>query len=147
MFLTFAYIYRESTCFVAETVLSVGWMNVLVVTKLAKGGECCAKLISHVWLFETLWTVAHQAPLSMEFSRQKFWSRLPFPSPGDLPDPGIEPVSHAFPSLAGRLFTTAPPDWDSNFHLVSSLTPFHLLYKICSDEWGRIWPPQHCVVY
>ena len=39
-----------------------------------------------------LWTVAHQAPLSMEFSRQEYWSRLPFPSPGDLPDPGIEPA-------------------------------------------------------
>ena len=39
-----------------------------------------------------LWTVAHQAPMSMEFSRQEYWSRLPFPSPGDLPDPGIEPA-------------------------------------------------------
>ena len=43
----------------------------------------------------TLWTVAHQAPLSMEFSRQEYWSGLPFPSPGDLPDPGIEPGSPA----------------------------------------------------
>ena len=47
---------------------------------------------------ETLWTVACQAPLSMEFSRQEYWSGLPCPPPGDLPDPGIEPV---FPSLAG----------------------------------------------
>ena len=44
----------------------------------------------------TPWTVAHQAPLSMEFSRQEYWSGLPFPSPGDLPDPGIEPWSPAF---------------------------------------------------
>ena len=43
----------------------------------------------------TLWTVAHQAPLSMEFSRQEYWSGLPFPSPGDLPNPGIEPMSPA----------------------------------------------------
>ena len=42
------------------------------------------------------WTVAHQAPLSMEFSRQEYWSGLPFPSPGDLPDPGIKPRSPAF---------------------------------------------------
>ena len=51
---------------------------------------------SHVHLCETLWTVAHQAPLSMEFSRQQYWSGLPFPSPGDLPDPGIESGSLAF---------------------------------------------------
>ena len=43
----------------------------------------------------TPWTVAHQAPLSMGFSKQEYWSRLPFPSPGDLPSPGIEPASHA----------------------------------------------------
>ena len=47
--------------------------------------------LSRVRLFATLWTVAHQAPLSMAFSRPEYWSGLPFPSPGDLPDPGIEP--------------------------------------------------------
>ena len=51
------------------------------------------------------WTVACQAPLSMEFSRQEFWSRLPFPSPGDLPDPEIQPASLASPALAGGFFT------------------------------------------
>ena len=49
--------------------------------------------------FMILWTVAHKAPLSMGFSRQEYRSGLPFPSPGDLPDPGIEPMS---PALAGR---------------------------------------------
>ena len=53
--------------------------------------------------FETLWTVAHQAPLSMGFLRQKYWGGLPFPSPGDLPDPGLEPA------LAGGFFTTELP--------------------------------------
>ena len=53
------------------------------------------KLLSRVRLFETAWTVAYKAPLSMGFSRQEYWSGLPFPSPGDLPDPGIEPVSSA----------------------------------------------------
>ena len=57
-------------------------------------------------LFVTPWSVAQQAPLSMGFLRQEFWSGLPFPSPGDLPDPGIEPVC---PALAGRFFTTEPP--------------------------------------
>ena len=53
------------------------------------------KSLSHVQLFATLWTIAHQALLSMGFSRQDYWSGLPFPSPGDLPDPGIEPRSPA----------------------------------------------------
>ena len=54
----------------------------------------------------TPWTIACQAPLSMGFSRQEHWNRLPCPSPGDLPDPGMEPVS---PALAGGFFTTEPP--------------------------------------
>ena len=53
------------------------------------------KSLSHVQLFETLWSVAHQAPLSMKLSRQEYWSGLPFPSPGDLPDLGTEPRSPA----------------------------------------------------
>ena len=54
------------------------------------------KSLSRVQLLVTPWTVAHQAPPSMEFCRQEYWSGLPFPSPGDLPDPGIEPRSPAF---------------------------------------------------
>ena len=53
----------------------------------------CAPLLSHVWLFVTSWTIDHQALLSMEFSRQEYWSGLPFSSPGALPNPGIESVS------------------------------------------------------
>ena len=53
----------------------------------------CAKLLNHVQLFATPWTVAHQAPLSMGFSRQEYWSGLPFPSSRELPDPGMEPAS------------------------------------------------------
>ena len=53
------------------------------------------KLLSCIWLFATSWTVAYQAALSMGFSRQEYWSGVPFPSPGDLPDPGIEPRSPA----------------------------------------------------
>ena len=52
-------------------------------------------MLSHVQLFATPWTVAHQAPLSMAFSRQEYWSGLPFPSPEDLPDPGIKLASLA----------------------------------------------------
>ena len=65
-----------------------------------------AKLLSRVWLFATPWTVAYQAPLSMEFSRQEYWSGLPFPYPGDLPDPGIEPGSS---TLQADALQSEPP--------------------------------------
>ena len=55
-------------------------------------------------------TVAHQAPLSTGFSRQEYWDGLPFLSPGDLPNSGIEPGSLMSPALAGRFFTTEPPE-------------------------------------
>ena len=58
----------------------------------------------------TPWTVAYQAPLSMGFSGQEYWSGLPFPFSGDLPDPGIEPEFPALLALADRFFTTEPPD-------------------------------------
>ena len=63
-------------------------------------------LISHIQLFATPWTIAHQAPLFMGFPRQEYWSELPFPSPWDLPDPEIKSTC---PALDGRFFTTEPP--------------------------------------
>ena len=66
----------------------------------------CDKLLILVQLFVTAWTVAHQAPLFMRFSKQEYWSGLSFPPPRDLPNPGIKPAS---PALAGRLFTTMLP--------------------------------------
>ena len=64
------------------------------------------KLLSRVQLFATLWTVAHSAPLPMGFSRQGYWSGLPFPSPGNLSNPGIEPRS---PTLQADALTSEPP--------------------------------------
>ena len=64
-------------------------------------------MLRHFSRFVTLWTVAHQAPLSMGFSRQEYWIVLPFPSPGDLPVPGIEPASLMSPALAGGFTTSA----------------------------------------
>ena len=61
-------------------------------------------VVSCVQLSETPWNLAHQAPLSMEFSRQEYWSGLPFSPPGHLPDPGIELVSLTSPALAGGFF-------------------------------------------
>ena len=68
----------------------------------------CAQLLSPVQLYVTPWTEAHQAALSIEFSRQEYWSGLPFPSPGDLSNPGTE---SACPKLADRFFTTVPPSF------------------------------------
>ena len=68
-----------------------GWKQMI----LYMYNSVCKTRVSHVQLSVTPWTVARQAPLSMEFSRQDYWSGLPFPSPGDLPDPGIEPGSPA----------------------------------------------------
>ena len=64
---------------------------------------------SRVRLFAALWTVGHQAPLSMGFPRQEHWSGVPFPSPGDLPDPEIELASLTGPELADGFFTTSIP--------------------------------------
>ena len=71
----------------------------------------CVRMISHficVWLFVTLWTVARQAPLSMGFFRKEYWSGLPCPPPGDLPDPGIEPMYLMSPALAAGFFALSP---------------------------------------
>ena len=69
------------------------------------------KSLSRVRLFATPWTVAYQAPLSMGFSRQEYWRGLPFPSPEDLPDPGIEPGS---PALQADVLPSEPPGKSSH---------------------------------
>ena len=73
------------------------------------------KSLSHVRLFATPYTIAHQAPLSMEFSRQEYWSGLPFPSPGDLPGPGIKPRS---PALQADSLLSKPPRKPKIFYTV-----------------------------
>ena len=70
----------------------------------------CVQLLIHVQLFVAPWAAAHKAPLSMGFPRQEYWSWLSVPSPGDLPNPGIEPTTPASPALAGAFFTTEPPE-------------------------------------
>ena len=72
--------------------------------------------VSRVWLFATPWTVACQAPLSLEFSRQEYWSRLPFPSPGDILHTETEPTS---PTLAGTFFTNEPPGKPLNGNMLN----------------------------
>ena len=68
---------------------------------------CMPSPFSHVQLFVTLWTVALQTPPSKGLSRQEYWSGLPCPPPGDLPNPGIKPESLVSPSLAAGFFTTS----------------------------------------
>ena len=63
----------------------------------------CACMLSHAQLFETVWIVAHQTPLSMGFSRQESWSGLPYPPPGDLPDPRTEPMSLVSSALSRQI--------------------------------------------
>ena len=83
----------------------------------------CVCTLSCVQLFGTPWTVACRAPLSMGFSRQEYWSRLPIPTPGDLPNPGIKPVSLASPALVDWFFTIAAPEKpEAKSELVQFLT-------------------------
>ena len=84
------------------------------------------KLLSPLWLFVTPWAVAYQAPLSTEFSRQEYWSGLPFPSPGDLPDPGIEPRS---PALQADALPSEPPG-KANLYVIDCSASELLLEKL-----------------
>ena len=101
---------------------------------IGAGGVSCFKVISwnllHVCklshfsraqLFVTPWTVAHQSPLSMGFSRQEYQSGLPYSPPGDLPDPGIESISPVSPALEGRFFTTEPPNFQISLRVKSKI--------------------------
>ena len=79
------------------------------------GINCLLSCFSCLGLFAALWTVAHQAPLCMGFSRQEYWSGLSCPPPGDLPNPGIELPSLMPPALAGRFFTTSTTVFSSYY--------------------------------
>ena len=81
----------------------------LIQQKVENWKSVCAPCTHCVRLLVPWWTVAHQAPLPMEFSRRKYWSGLPFPIPGCLPDPGIQPAPLESPELAGGFFSSAPP--------------------------------------
>ena len=82
--------------------------------------------------FAKPWTVADQAPLAIRFPRHKYWSGLPFSSPGDLPDPGIEPVFPVSPAVTGGFFTTEPSGKPSEMVLISKKIHFPLFGKILS---------------
>ena len=92
----------ENKLWIPREAGEAGWIRKLGVTYIHI--MCVLSHFNHVQLFETLWTVALQAPLSMGFSRLEYWSGLPCPPPGDLSDPGIEPES---PASAGGFFATS----------------------------------------
>ena len=77
---------------------------------------CMLSCFSHVRLWATLWTITHQGPPSIGFSRQEYWSVLPYPPPGDLPDLGIELTSLQSHAVAGRFFTTSAT-WEAHMHM------------------------------
>ena len=79
------------------------------MNQLAHLWPVCTCVLSWVHLSTTPWTEQCQAPASMGFSMQEYWNGLPFASPGDLPEPGIELVSPVSPALVGNFFTTEPP--------------------------------------
>ena len=85
------------------------------------------KSLSHVQLFATPWTISYQAPLSMEFSRQEYWSGLLFPSPGDLPDAGIEPGS---PALQADTLSSEPPEKPGYLYIGWHLKALNLMGKL-----------------
>ena len=102
----------------------------------------CVLGFSCVQLFVTLRAVAHQAPLSMELSRQEHWSELPFPSPGELPYPGIEPVSLMFPAFPGVFFTTRQPRKPYFLYTNFKFHSFELDFKShCLPGW-YLWASQ-----
>ena len=95
--------------------------------------DCVLSRFSHVWLVVTPWTVARQAPSSMGFFRQEYWSGLPCPAPGDLPNPGIKPPSLMSPVLAGRFFTTSAT-WEEFLASLYRLRE-HRSYKVHWFVW------------
>ena len=92
--------------------------------------------LSHIHLFATPWTVAHQAPLSMEFSQQEYWSGLPFPSAGGLPDPGIKPGSLALQADSLDLSHQGSPNKQPFTEMRKS--PQRLRRSICFGEWKSV---------
>ena len=103
-------------------------------------------MLSQVQLFATPWPAAHQAPLSMGFSRQEYWSRLPFLTPGDLLNPGTELMSLLSPALAGRFFTNCAT-WEVHNYLEMVLTVIHVKPLWLNSACGGGRAHSFCITY
>ena len=99
-------------------------MSLIWVHKMTLSENVSVRL-SRVRLFVSAWTIACQAPLSMEFSRQEYWSRLPFPSPGNLPDPGIESRSPALQADSLQSETPGKPNVQCNRNVLCICEVLH----------------------
>ena len=134
---------RETICGKAQNLQECGVVGRLPSALLTRVCTLCIHrkvmtdtcVLSHVWLFVTLWTVPCQAPLSMGFFWQEYWSGLPFPSPGDLPNPGAEPRS---PALQADSLPSEPPGtphWHSKKLKIENLANlFFLVFFIRSPQ-------------
>ena len=131
------YCYKEQRLTAGISDFSIKWP---IRVDLPKKRNVCT--LSHVRLCVTPWTVAHQAPLSMGFSRQEYCSGLPFPSPGDLPDPGIKLTSPVSPALVGRFFTTWEAQKRNGFHqrYIQDLTS--CMIENSWECWNALSPSQ-----
>ena len=121
--------------------MSVSYCSLLARNFFVEKERKKRKLLTHVQLFATPWTVALQAPLPIEFSRQEYWNRLPFPSPGHLPNPGIEPRS---PTLQVDSLPSEPPEMPiqtSSLNLGSQLATAG---NFCSHLDHGIFQVTHC---
>ena len=133
LFSIFTWLLATSTTFCRENVsttsrtqkifLRVHWI-------LKYGFLCVLSHFSYVWLCATLWTVVHQAPLSMGFSRQEYWSGLLCPSPRNISDPGIEPPSLMYAALAGGFFTTSTT-WEATDFYDTRINKHFSLAHLC----------------
>ena len=112
---------------------------------------CVLSHFSHLWLSATSWTVAHQGPRPMGFSRQEYWSGLPCPLLGNVPDPGIEPAFPPSPALTGGFFTTSTiweaQSWSTwtQVYLTGLLTAIAIPSKDSHGRWSTSLPPLYLV--
>ena len=145
----------KSCLYTHRSACRIGWRRTLHGTKRTGGGRgvrgsrriieslflwmllgCVRSCFSHVQLFLTPWTVAHQAPLSMGFSREEYWSGLPCPPPGDLPNPGIKPTSLTSSALAGGFsLALAFRSWIRTGKIISSLKKAHSTCWSKPESW------------
>ena len=123
-----------------EYLINLMWYQRIIVKR---HHVCVLSYFSHVQLFVTSWTVACQAPLFMGFSRQEYWRELPFPSPGDPPNPGIEPTFSCGSCIAGRFFTAEPPGKPKRNHdqnLLGIVSVWELGLKMLPQPFD-LWDP------
>ena len=112
--------FQQNVCISSNIIVCFGLLFMLGYCYISK--QCLlllCQLLGRVWLFGTPWTIAHQPPLSMGFSRQQYWSGLPFLSPGDLPDPGIKPGCLAL--QADSLPSKPPGEAPNRVYILSSI--------------------------